>query len=1126
MSRRADLEQRQSKLSPAKRAILEEWALGTWPSPAGLQAIPQRTRKNRVPLSFAQERLWFLNQLEPDSPAYNITRAVRLSGPLNLPALEQTLNDLVRRHETLRTTFSTVDGRPEQVIAAKHTIQLPLFDLRSLPETERLYQAQCRCTERARNPFDLTQGPLFRPALLRLGREDHILLLTMHHIISDGWSMGVIFREISVLYQAFSAGKPAPHSKLPVQYADYALWQREWLQGEVLETQLAYWKEQLAGTPEVLALPTDHTRPQEPSGRGAVQSLTLSKALADKLRVLSQREGVTLFMVCLAAFQTLLHRYTGQEDIVVGSPIANRTRAELEDLIGFFVNTLVLRVDLSGNPTFRELLGRVREVCLGAYAHQDLPFEKIVEVLQPVRDPVHPPLFQTMLVLQNTPAQALDLPGLCASAMHIDAEAPQFDLTLVLMREGEGLRAKIGYRTDLFEAPAIERMLGHLQTLLEGIVAGPSQRIADLPLLTRAEEHQMLVTWNDTRVDFGPDLCMHRLFERQVERTPDAVALVFKEQQLTYRQLNTRANQMARHLQGLGAEPEMLVGLFLERTVERVVAMLGILKAGAAFLSLDPAQPRQHLALNVEGAQMSFIVTTEAMLDRLPDCAACLVSVDTEQRAIARENGQNPESTVTAANLAYMIYTSGSTGRPKGVMIEHAALGNFLLSWYDYCDMGAHTHRLDNTSLSYDVWVASITIPLCCGGVLQLAPEEVLLPGPELIRFLQDTGVSQFTMVPSAFRLLPEAELPSLQTVITGGEVVTADLVARWAPGRTFLNGYGPTEATINTTVYQCTGGDQAPPIGRPMANIQVFLLDAHLQPVPIGVPGELCIGGAGLARGYLNQPGLTAEKFIPDSFSSKPGARLYRTGDLARYRPDGNIEFIGRIDHQVKIRGFRVEMEEIEEVLVQHPMIQEAIVVTREDVAGDCQLAAYVVPNQDPAPTPGELSRFLRGKLPAHMVPSAYIPLDALPLTASGKLDRRALPAPEWSRDVLEGEFVAPRTPVEKVLADIWSQVLGVQQIGVHDNFFELGGHSLLATQIISRTREIFRLDIALRAIFEAPTVAEMSQTIIAQETTPGQVEQVALLLKTVKDIPLEGIQRMLKDRRKERGLPDTSAS
>jgi len=1091
---------------------LEEWSQGAWLPTAESEAIPRRPQQDRAPLSFAQERLWFLHELEPDNPAYNIARAVHLSGPPNTAALEQSLNESVQRHEALRTTFSAVEGRPVQVIATEQTLQLPTIDLRLLPEHDRESEAQRLAEEEIRRPFDLAQGPLIRTTLLRLDQEEHILLLAMHHIVSDGWSMGIMFREISVLYKAFCAGKPSPLPDLPIQYADYALWQREWLQGEVLETQLTYWKEQLAGASQVLELPMDHPRPRDQSYRGAVQSVTLSRALTEKLKALSQQEGATLFMTLLAAFQTLLYRYTGQVDIVAGSPIANRTRAELEGLIGFFVNTLVLRTDLSGNPTVRRLLGQIREACLGAYSHQELPFEKLVEELQPVREPSYPPLFQAMLVLQNAPTQALHLTGLSASAIDVQGGTAQYDLNLVLRENRNGLHTKLVFNTDLFETGTARRMLGHFLNLLEGIVADPDQRIAELPLLADAEQHQLLVAWNDTLMDYPLDLCVHELFERQVERTPNAVAAAFEEQQITYRELNKRANQLAHYLQNLGAESEILVGLCMKRSVEWVVSLLGILKSGAAFVPMDPIYPVERLVFMLQNARASLVVTSEELLDRLSGYSGRRVCLDREDSSIARESEQNPDNAMSAAQLAYMVFTSGSTGSPKGVMIDHQGLVNLTLAQIDAYDVRPGTRFLQTFSLGFDASIAQITRPLCAGATLQLAPEQSLLPGPEMIRLLLDTGVSHLNLPPSLLQLLPTEELPEVKVVIVGGEACPAELVNRWAPGRRFLNAYGPTEATVGSTIYECVADGQPPPIGRPIANKQTYILDHHLQPVPVGVSGELYIGGIGLARGYWDRPDLTAESFIPNPFSGEPGARMYRTGDLAQYLPDGNIRFLGRIDQQVKIRGYRVELGEIEAVLGGHPSIHQAFALVRQEPETENRrLVAYAVPNQKPMPTVSELQVFLKEKLPDYMVPSAFIVLDDIPLTASGKVDRSALPAPEWSRDVLEAEYIAPRTPVEEVLATIWSQVLGVERVGVHDNFFELGGHSLLATQVISRVRDTLQVEIPLRVIFDSPTVAGMAGFITSQQAKVAAEEQLDQMMTELEQMPDEEIEQVL---------------
>ncbi len=833
MTRGTDLARRRSKLSPEKQALLDKWSQGAPPSLAGSESIPRR-RQDRAPLSFAQERLWFLDQLEPGNPAYNIARAVRLSGMLKPGALEQSLLEIQRRHETLRTRFVAVHGQAVQVLAPAPSLRgaempiedlaLPVIDLRSLPEDERESEAQRLANKEARQPFDLAQGPLLRTTLLWLAEDEYILLLTMHHIVSDGWSMDVLFRELFALYQAFSAGEPSSLPELPIQYADYALWQREWLKGSTLDAQLDYWKQQLAGVAQLLNLPSDHPRPRTQTYQGAVQATMLPKSLTGALMSLSWQEDVTLFMTLLAAFQVLLHRYTGQADIVVGSPIANRTRTEVEGLIGFFVNTLVLRSDLSGNPTFRQFLSQVRETCLGAYSHQELPFEKLVEELQPVRDPSYTPLFQAMLVLQNAPDQALRLPGLSTGDFDAQGGTAQYDLSLVLRENKNGLHAKLVYNTDLFETATARRMLGHFLRLLEGSVADPEQRIAELPLLTDAEQHQLLVAWNDTQVDYPRDLCVHELFQRQAQRTPDAVAVAFEEQQVTYRELNKRANQLAHYLRSLGAEPEILVGLCMKRSVEWVVGLLGILKSGAAFVPMDPTYPSKRLAFMLQNAQASLVVTSEELLDRLSGYSGRSVCLDRGDGSIARESEQDPGGGLSPAHIAYMVFTSGSTGSPKGVMIDHQGLVNLTLAQIDAYEVLPGTRFLQTFSLGFDAAIAQVTRPLCAGATLQLAPEQSLIPGPEMIRLLRDTGVSHLNLPPSLLQLLPTEDLPAVKVVIAGGEACPAELVDRWAPGRRFFNAYGPTEATVGSTLCECVAdgfpppSDVQSPISRPMS--------------------------------------------------------------------------------------------------------------------------------------------------------------------------------------------------------------------------------------------------------------------------------------------------------------------
>ncbi len=1058
------------------------------PAPPPLLPV---SRGRRLPLSFAQQRLWFLDQLEPNSSLYNIPRAVRLAGRLNVTALERSLDEIVRRHEALRTIFAYADGSPVQVIAPAPvtTAALPLVDLSELPKSEREAQTQRLATEEAQCPFDLSQGPLMRAKLLRLDDEEHVLLLTMHHIVSDGWSMEVFWRELAALYDAFANGQPSPLPELPVQYVDYAIWQRRWLAGEVLDEQLSYWKRQLADLP-ALQLPTDRPRPAVQTHRGARQELVLPKLLTEALKELSRREGVTLFMTLLAAFQVLLSRYSGQEDIAVGSPIAGRNRAEIEGLIGFFANTLVVRTDLSGDPTFKELLRRVREVALEAYDHQDVPFEKLVEELQPQRDTSRTPLFQVMLTLQNTPGKALELPGLRLTQQELERGTAKFDLTLSMVEGPEGLRGACEYNTDLFEAATITRMLGHLQTLLEGVVANPAQRLSTLPLLTEAERHQLLIEWNDTQIDYPREACIHRLFEEQAERTPDAVAVVFDDQQLTYRELNRRANQLAHHLRRLGVGPEVLVGICVERSPELVVGVLAILKAGGAYVPLDPAYPKERLAFMLEDAQVPVLLTQERLIEGLPRHAARLVCLDADWPVVAREPEKNPTGGATARNVAYAIYTSGSTGRPKGVLLTHGGLSN-LVSWHRQAFAVSEVDRAAQVAgPAFDASVWELWPYLAAGASVYFPDEETRLSPMRLRDWLLSESITiSFLPTPLAESALsldwPDNSV--LRIMLTGGEKLYR--YPSDSTPFTVVNNYGPTENTVVTTsglVPPTKAGKQAdttPTIGRPIANTQTYLLDRNLEPVPMGVPGELHIGGAGLARGYLNRPELTAEKFVPNPFGDEPGARLYKTGDLARYLPDGSIEFLGRLDYQVKVRGFRVEPGEVETVLTEHPVVRQSVVVAREDEPGDKRLVAYVVPTQRQAPTSGELRALLKAKLPEYMVPSVFVLLEVLPLTPSGKVDRHALPAPEPSRPALEKAYAAPRTPVQEALVSLWVEVLGLGQVGIHDDFFELGGHSLLATRLVSRLCHTFQVELSLSSFFEGPTIAMLAERIEATQ-------------------------------------------
>ncbi|MEH2305427.1 amino acid adenylation domain-containing protein [Nostoc sp.] len=1069
--------------------------------------ILRRVENTEIPLSSAQQRLWFLNQLDSNSALYNIAIGLRLVGTLNVVALEQSLKELIDRHEVLRTNFVTVDGKPTQIIQTQTNWTVAVVDLQHSPLTEQKTAAQKLLEQKAIEPFDLAHDALIRGTLVMLSSKEQWLLVCMHHVVCDGWSIGVFVQELQALYNAYSIGQASPLLPLPIQYADFAIWQRQWLQGEVLQNHLSYWKKQLANAPTFLPLPTDRPRPAVQTFNGSYHVLTLSVELTQRLLQLSQQQGCTLFMTLLAAYNTLLYRYTGQTDILMGTPIANRDHTDIEGLIGFFVNTLVMRTDLAGNPSFNELLLRLREMALSAYAHQDLPFETLVEALEPERDLSYTPLFQVMFVLLNAPMSEIELTELSVSGLPIEITTSKFDLTLSMENTPNGLFGWWEYNTDLFDSSTIERMTGHFLTLLEAIVANPSERISQLPMLTASEQQQLLVEWNDTSVDYPQDKCIHQLFEEQVERTPDAVAVVFENQQLTYHELNSRANQLAHYLRSLGVGADVLVGICVERSLEMLVGLLGILKAGGAYVPLDPEYPQERLRFILEDAQVSVLLTQQYLVDKLPECQAQLVSLDTNWQFISQLPQENPITNVQASNLAYVIYTSGSTGQPKGVQISHTAVSNFLSAMQQRPGITEQDTLLAVTTISFDIAALEIFLPITVGACLVIARRDVTLDGRELFDLLVKSKATIMQATPATWRLLLDSNFQfSDLKILCGGEALPWDLVSKLlARSASLWNLYGPTEATIWSSVCQLESHDSLISIGRPIDNTEIYILDQNLQPVPVGVPGELHIGGAGLARGYLNRPDLTQEKFIPNPFedsavlasprasaggrrqdsealasprASAGGSRLYKTGDLARYLSDGNIEYLGRIDNQVKIRGFRIELGEIEAALSQHPYVQVSYVIAREDTPSDKRLVAYIVPQLQVTLTISELRSDLKKKLPDYMVPSAIVILESLPLTPNGKIDRRALPAPEPSSELLE-KYVAPRNPIEEILSLIWQQVLKVDLVGRHDNFFELGGHSLLATQLISRVRSSLKVELPLRSLFAAPTIAELSHNI-----------------------------------------------
>ena len=1032
-----------------------------------------------LPLSFAQQRLWFLDQLAPGTPLYNIPLPLRLSGPLDAEILQRSLSEIIRRHECLRATFATLEGQPVQNIAPARSIELPFIDLTQLSNDQREEHALELAREDAQLPFDLSAGPLLRASLLHLSENEHILLLCTHHIVFDAWSAGILLQELTLLYQAFSEGKPSPFSELPIQYVDFARWQRQWLQGDVLKDELDYWREQLAGAPAVLELPTDRPRPSVQSYRGATQEFLIPADLSASLKTLSREEGVTLFMTLLAAFQTLLCRYSGQEEVVVGVGIANRDRIEIEQLIGFFVNNLALRTDLSDNPSFRELLGRVREVALNAYAHKDLPFDKLVEALQPERDLTHAPIFQVTFTLLNAPTEFSQIPNLALTPIEINSATAKLDMTLIMTDTPRGLSGSLEYNTDLFDNATIRRMLWHFHNILRSIVANPTQRLSTLPILTEEERRQIVVEWNDTKCDYPRDRCVHELFEEQVEKTPEAVAVIFGDEQISYRSLNRRANQLAHYLQTLGIGPEVRVALCTSRTPEMIIGLLGILKAGAAYVPLDPGYPMERLAFMLQDAGASVLLTQEDLVNSLPVHWGQVICLDRDWEIIEKQNPDNPSSSVSPDNLAYIIYTSGSTGKPKGVLAPHRGLCNLNTSQIRSFNVDSASRVLQFAAYSFDASVSEFGMALLSGGAICLASQEDLLPGPGLIRIMRDYQISNVTFPPSTLARLPEDQLPALRTIIVAGESCTSDLVARWAGGRQFIHGYGPTEVTVCATIAQLDRDSVRLHVGRPMDNKAIYLLDKWLQPVPIGVTGEIYVGGIGVARGYVNRPDLTAEKFTPDPFGGVIGGRLYRTGDLGRYCSDGNLEFVGRSDNQVKIRGFRIELGEVEATLTQHPGVREAVVLARKDQSDDKRLVAYLVSNHTKAPTVSSLRNFLKEKLPEYMVPSAFVVMQELPLSANGKVDRKKLSRVGEVRPTLENAFAEPRDLFEIQLAKIWQGLLEIEPIGIRDNFFELGGHSLLAVRMTAQIQAQFGKDIFLPEFFQRPTIEHLAEVL-----------------------------------------------
>jgi amino acid adenylation domain-containing protein len=1092
-------------LSPERRSLLDRLlkakGVGTtsWPN-----KIQRRGKSDFTPLSFAQERMWVLHHLDPTNPSYIMPDAVRLQGPLDVSALRQSFEEIVRRHDVLRTTFRMTERGPEQVVAPEQAISqfldFAVVDCSEMPANEAEAAARSLAAAEAVTTFDLSQGPTLRIRVIRLNAEDHIILFTMHHIASDMWSLNIFAREIMMFYEAFSQGKPGLLPELPIQYADFAIWQRELLQGETYEEQLSYWKRHLKGGPALLELPTDRPRPRIQTFRGSSQRFVLTDALSKPLLALTRQEDVTLFMTLLTAFYILLHRYTGQKDIVLGTPMAGRNQSETEGLIGFFINTLALRTQLSGDLSFRQLLKRVREVVLGASEHQDFPFEKLVEELQPERSLSYSPLFQVMFALQSVRGDGLRLPGLTLVPVPTDAVVAKFDLTLFMAESGGEIEASFEYNTDLFDLGTINRMIGHFERLLQGIIASPDQHISELPFLSPAEEEQQILEWNETARTFPATSCLHHLFEEQVRRTPHAPALRCGTVHLSYAELNERANQLARYMISRGLSTESLVAVCLPRSAEMVISLLAVLKAGGAYLPLDLSSPPRRLKAILSEAQPRLLVTVSEWRERLPvGTETSVLCLDREWSQATSAGDLDPAMlpgasvgdvpAVSADNLAYVIYTSGSTGQPKGAMITHRGVVNYLSWCQSAYPLGEGSGAVVHSPIGFDLTVTSLYGPLVSGGCVHLLEEDEGVEG--LAKALLQPGqtYSLIKITPAHLevlsRLIDVEGRVRTRAMVIGGEALYGNDVRSWqarAPEVRLINEYGPTETVVGCCVFEVGAQSEVAavvPIGRPIANTRLYILNEEMRLLPVGVAGELYVGGEGVGRGYLKKPEATAERYVPDRFSEEGGGRLYRTGDLARYREDGAIEYVGRTDHQVKVRGYRIELGEIEAVLRGHELVQEAIVILKGEAREEQRLVAYLVPAADGDLTITTVRDYLKSELPAYMIPSAIVLMDALPLTLNGKIDYRELPNSNDQKPQVRHAFVAPRNLVELYVAEIWQDVLKVQPIGATDNFFDLGGHSMLGLRVSARIYERFGYDLPLSAFFEGGTVEHLAALI-----------------------------------------------
>ncbi len=1073
------------------------------------------------PLSFAQERLWFLDRFEPDSSLYNLPSAYRIEGKLDLKALEESINRIVERHEALRTTFREIEGLPRQVVPVEKKIVLQVIDLEG--DDEEKYERATRILdEHAQRPFQLSTGPLIRTMVITLAARDHVFFINMHHIISDAWSMGVFWNELSACYRALSGGEEPVLPDLKIQYADYTQWQREWLKGEELNKQLAYWKDLLRDSPDLLDLPTDRPRLSVQSYHGDKVDFRIPGDVYRSLRELSRREGVTLNMTLLSGFAAMLYRYTGQENIPVGTPIAGRNRVELENLIGFFVNTLVIMADMDGDPTFREVIGRIKETATGAYAHQDLPFEKLVAEMEPERDTSHTPLFQVMFDMQQSSSAGGEYPELgdCrVTPVAITVRTSKFDLNMVVKERGETLAGSIIFNTDLFDLPTIRRMAGHYRRILESISSDPDIPVSLVPLLTGEERKEIICRWNDTGTSYPAQSCIHELFQRIAARTPESTALTFGDTRISYSRLNRWSNRIAHYLRGRGVGPEVPVGICMERSPLLVAAVLGVLKAGGLYLPLDPGYPARRLKYIIEDAGAGLILAGDDGGESLPRDSVEIITVQPGSEPFPEERDDEQENLNIPDNLAYLMYTSGSTGRPRGVQVTHRNVVR-LVKGAGYASMEEVDTFLMFAPLSFDASTFEIWAPLLNGAGLVIMPAG-MVSIEKLGAAIREYGVTVLWLTAGLFHQVVERAagyLSGVKQLITGGDVLSVSKVKRFLrlnDNCELVNGYGPTESTTFATCYRMNSPAQvgnSVSIGKPIDNTTVYLLDRNYQPVPVGVPGEIYIGGDGVARGYRGDSSLTPERFIPDPFG-RDGARLFRSGDLARYLPDGNIEFLGREDYQVKIRGFRIELGEIERIMSEHPGVSGIIAVAREDDRGEKQLTAYILPDNEREPGVDELRRWAGENLPDFMVPSSWVMMESFPLTPRGKVDRNSLPPPGKERPEMEEDYVVPDSPAEKKLALIWREILDVERIGIRDNFFDLGGNSLLATQLVSRIREEFQIELELKKLFQDPTISGLAAVMEEGEKKESEEDKIARTLEKMEDISDREAEEMIRD-------------